>query len=384
MLDITVACGILVELFGRRDMEILKFCKKNPVMTTSFVIALISSFFVPPDKAYLGYIDLKTIVCLFIVLSVVCALRDADFFYVMAQKIVALFKTTRNCIMALVLISLVGSMLITNDTALLTFLPLGYFVLSTTGKEKHLAFTFIMQTLAANLGGMLTPFGNPQNLYLYTSFNISTAEFLRIMLPPFTVSLVLIFFCCVFVKNEPLEIVSEHRALNKKKTALFLGLFGLAVLVVLRLVSYWIGLAVITAVLFFADRNALKKVDYTLMATFVFFFVFAGNMARIDVVQRLFSMLLEKNTILVSALLCQIISNVPAAILLSQFTENYAGLLVGVNIGGVGTIIASLASLITLNEYGKHVPKGGKAYLLKFSTYNFAFLAILLLAMKLF
>lgn len=365
-------------------MKLLNFCRKNPVMTISFVIAVITSFVVPPDREYLGYIDIKTIVCLFIVLAVVCALRDADFFYVMAQKIVALFRTTRNCILALVFISLIGSMLITNDTALLTFLPLGYFVLSTTGKEKYLAFTFIMQTLAANLGGMLTPFGNPQNLYLYTSFNIPTGEFLHIMLPPFAVSVLLIFLCCVFVKNEPLEIVSEPKELNKKQTALFLALFGLAVLVVLRLVSYWIGLAVITAVLFFADRNALKKVDYTLMATFVFFFIFAGNMARIDAVQNLFSVLLEKDTVLVSALSCQVISNVPAAILLSQFTENYAGLLVGVNIGGVGTIIASLASLITLNEYGKHVPNGGKAYLLKFSAYNFAFLAILLLAMKLF
>ena len=365
-------------------MKILKFFRKNPVMTTSFVVALITSFIVPPDRAYLGYIDLKTIVCLFVVLAVVCALRDADFFYVMAQKIVALFGTSRNCILALVLISLIGSMLITNDTALLTFLPLGYFVLSTTGKEKHLAFTFIMQTLAANLGGMLTPFGNPQNLYLYTSFNISTAEFLRIMLPPFMVSVALVLICCLFVKNEPMEIVSEPRELNKKQTALFLGLFVLAVLVVLRLVSYWIGLAVITAVLFFADRNALKKVDYTLMATFVFFFIFAGNMARIDAVQNLFSSLLEKNTILVSALSCQIISNVPAAILLSQFTENYAGLLIGVNIGGVGTIIASLASLITLNEYGKHVPNGAKDYLVKFSAYNFAFLAILLLTMQWF
>lgn len=365
-------------------MELLEFCRKNPVMTTSFVIAVITSFIVPPDRAYLGYIDIKTIVCLFIVLAVVCALRDVDFFYVMAQKIVALFGTTRNCVLALVLISLVGSMLITNDTALLTFLPLGFFVLSTTGKEELLAFTFIMQTLAANLGGMLTPFGNPQNLYLYTSFNIPTPEFVSIMLPPFAVSVLLILVCCMFVKNEPLEIVSEPRTLDKRKTALFLALFALAVLVVLRAVSYWIGFAVITVALFFADREALKKVDYTLMATFVFFFVFAGNMARIDAVQSMFSSVLEKNTVLVSALSCQIISNVPAAILLSQFTENYAGLLVGVNIGGVGTVIASLASLITLNEYSKHVPNGGKKYLLQFSAFNFAFLAILLLAMQLF
>lgn len=353
-------------------------------MTTSFLVAVITSIIVPPDREYIGYIDLKTIVCLFIVLAVVCALRDVDFFYVLAQKIVALFGTTRNCVLAMVMISIVGSMLITNDTALLTFLPLGYFVLSTTGKEKLLAFTFIMQTLAANLGGMLTPFGNPQNLYLYTSFNIPTSEFVSIMLPPFAVSVLLIIGFCMFVKNEPLEIISEPRAVDRKKTALFLALFALAVLVVLRVVNCWIGFAIITAILFFADANALKKIDYTLMATFVFFFVFAGNMARIDAVQHLFSSILERNTMLVSALSCQVISNVPAAILLSQFTENYKDLLIGVNIGGVGTIIASLASLITLNEYGKHSPGGSKKYLLQFSAYNFAFLAILLLTMKLF
>ena len=365
-------------------MKFLRFLKKNTVLCVAFLAALVTSFLVPPDRGWLDYFDLRTLSCLFLTLGVVCALRDIKFFTILARRIVEATGNLRVLALALVYVTFIGSMLIANDMALITFLPLGYFGLSTTGREEQLAFTFIMQTLAANLGGMLTPFGNPQNLYLYTSFNIPTAEFLHIMLPPFIVSVVLVLICCLFVKNEPLEIVSEPRGLNRKQTALFLGLFLLAVLVVLRLVNYWIGFAVITLVLFFADRTALKKVDYTLMATFVFFFVFAGNMARIDAVQNLFSSLLEKNTILVSALSCQIISNVPAAILLSQFTENYAGLLVGVNIGGVGTIIASLASLITLNEYGKHVQGGGREYLLKFSAYNFAFLAILLLTMQLF
>lgn len=138
-----------------------------------------------------------------------------------------------------------------------------------------------------------------------------------------------------------------------------------------------IGLIVIPAVLVFADRKALKMVDYGLLFTFVFFFIFAGNMARIDAVQNLFSTLLNKSTLLFSVLSCQCISNVPSAILLSQFTNNYADLLVGVNIGGVGTLISSLASLITFREYVKHNPDKTGYYIGMFSLFNFAFLIIL-------
>ena len=145
------------------------FAKKNAVMLIAFAAALITSLFVPVDKEYIGYFDFKTLSCLFCVLAVVCALKDINFFFVIARKIVHFFKTARMSILALVYITFIGSMLIANDMALLTFLPLGFLVLSSTGKQKYMAFTFIMQNIAANLGGMLTPFGNPQNLYLYTN-----------------------------------------------------------------------------------------------------------------------------------------------------------------------------------------------------------------------
>ena len=145
------------------------FIKKNTVMAVSFIAALLTGFIVPPDKKYIGYFDFKTLVCLFLVLAVVCALKNVNFFYLLAQKIVHRFKTTRSSIIALVYITFIGSMLIANDMALLTFLPLGYYVLSSTDKGNYMCFTFIMQNIAANLGGMLTPFGNPQNLYLYTN-----------------------------------------------------------------------------------------------------------------------------------------------------------------------------------------------------------------------
>lgn len=358
--------------------NLLSFVKSNTVMVVALAAAAVTSVIVPVDAAYMGYFDYKTLACLFCVLAVVCALKDIQFFYILAQRIVQCFRNARLSVLALVYITFIGSMLIANDMALLTFLPLGYFVLTTTGKEKYMAFTFIMQNIAANLGGMLTPFGNPQNLYLYTKFQIPNLEFMGIMLLPFMLAVALITACClIFVKAEPLEIADTPVKLPVRRTALYLGLFALSIAIVFRGVPYWIGLAVIPAVLFFADRKALKMVDYPLLLTFVFFFIFAGNMARIGAVRQLLSGLLEKNTLLFSVVSCQFISNVPSAILLSQFTGNYADLLVGVNIGGTGTLIASLASLITFTEYTKHNPEKTGYYVKLFTAFNFGFLIIL-------
>ena len=361
-----------------RHLHIGSFVRKNMVMVIALVAALITCFFVPPDKAYLDYFDVKTLTCLFCVLAVVCALKNINFFYMLAQRIVQVFKNARLAVLALVYITFLGSMLIANDMALLTFLPLGLFVLRSTGKSKYMAFTFIMQNIAANLGGMLTPFGNPQNLYLYTKFQIPNGEFLSIMAPPFVLSVVLITLCCIlFVKNEPLQLPEEKMTVPAGRTAIYLLLFALAIAIVFRGIPYWIGLIVIPIALIFLDRKALKMVDYPLLLTFVFFFIFSGNMARIPVIRQVFSWLLEKNTFLFSVVSCQVISNVPSAILLSQFTGNYRELLLGVNIGGVGTLIASLASLITFREYTKQNKGKTGYYMLMFTAFNFAFLAIL-------
>ena len=359
-------------------MLIKDFIKNNAVMVIALLAAVITSVIIPPDAQYISYFDFKTLACLFCVLAVVCALKNIYFFYMLARKIVRLFKNAKMAVLALVYITFIGSMLIANDMALLTFLPLGYFVLSTTGKEKYMAFTFIMQNIAANLGGMLTPSGNPQNLYLYSYFDIPNLEFMGIMAPPFVLSVILITACCLlFVKSEPLELDDLRIVLNPWKTLLYMLLFALSIVIVFRGIPYWIGLVVIPVVLLFVDRKALRAVDYPLLLTFVFFFVFAGNMARIEVVRMFFSSLLDRSTLLFSILSCQVISNVPSAILLSQFTHNYAALLVGVNIGGVGTLISSLASLITFREYVKHNPGRSGYYIAVFSAFNFAFLFIL-------
>ena len=360
--------------------RVLHFARKNAVMLIAFFAALVTSIIVPPDLEYIGYFDFKTLTCLFSVLAVVCALKNVRFFYLLARKVVVIFKNARMSVLALVYITFIGSMLIANDMALLTFLPLGYLVLISTGKEKYMAFTFIMQNIAANLGGMLTPFGNPQNLFLYTKFNIPTLEFMSIMAPPFILSVALITLACIiFVKAEPLSLENEKIELNPPRTVIYLLLFALSILIVFRGIPYQVGLVVIPIFLLFMDRKALCDVDYPLLFTFVFFFIFSGNMGRIEAVNELFSSLLERSTLIFSALSCQVISNVPSAILLSQFTDNYKELLLGVNIGGVGTLISSLASLITFRQYVSHNPGKAGSYILKFSAFNFTFLVILTL-----
>ena len=357
---------------------ILNFFKSNIVMTVALLAAAVTSCLVPPDKNYIGYFDFKTLTCLFCVLAVVCALKNIRFFYILARKIVEVCGNIRSCVLMLVYITFIGSMLIANDMALLTFLPLGYYVLSATKQEKYMEVTFILQNIAANLGGMLTPFGNPQNLYLYSFFKIDNLEFMGIMAPCFVVAIILITVCClVFVKPEKVLLQKQRVNLPPIKTVIYLILFIYSILIVFRSIPYWTGLIVIPLFLIFMDRDALKAVDYPLLLTFVFFFIFAGNMARIEVVRTAFSFLLSKSTLLFSVLSCQVISNVPSAVLLSQFTNNYADLLVGVNIGGAGTLIASLASLITFREYAKHNPTKFKHYILTFSLFNFGFLAVL-------
>lgn len=365
----------------RRKSRVVKFIRNNLVMEIALAAAVVTAFLVPPDGEYWGYIDFKTITCLFCVLGVVGALRNIRFFSMLARSIVKRFRTARLCTLALVYITFIGSMLIANDMALLTFLPLGYFVLSAANKRERMAFTFVMQNIAANLGGMLTPFGNPQNLYLYSKFDIPTGDFVKVMAPPFAVAVGLITVCCLFVPNEPMTVPDEPIHIDPKRAAVYLAAFAYSIAIVFRGVPYWTGLIVIPAVLLIFDRRALLGVDYPLLFTFVFFFIFAGNMSRIPAVSRLFSGLLERNTLVFSVLSCQVISNVLSAILLSQFTADWPALLVGVNIGGTGTLIASLASLITFREYCYHNPDKKLRYLGVFSAFNFGFVIILTLFM---
>lgn len=366
-------------------MKAIEFIKKNTVFCVAAAAALLTCFFVPPDAEYLGYFDWRTLACLFLTLAVVCALGNVKFFTILARKLVLISGSLRGLFLMLVVITFIGSMIIANDMALITFLPLGYFALSVGKKEKYMAYLFILQNISANLGGMLTPFGNPQNLYLYSFFEIPTGEFMSIMFPPFLLAIAMLAGACLLVKPEKLIIDEEFtEKLRVKRTLLYMALFMLSILIVFRLIPFWLGLAVIPAILWFVDKDALYEVDYALLGTFFFFFVFSGNLARIDAVNEFFSALLQKDALLVSVLSCQFISNVPSAILLSRFTSDYHSLLLGVNIGGTGTLIASLASLITFSEFRILYPGEGKKYFVMFTVINLIFLVVMTAAAKFF
>ncbi len=363
----------------------IQLFKANPIVFIASFAAVITCFFVPPDEKYPEYFDLSTLSCLFCTLAVISALKNIAFFRTVAQKIVMTLHTVKSAITALVFITYIGSMIIANDMALLTFLPLGYFVLESTGNRKYMAFTFTMQTLAANLGGMLTPFGNPQNLYLYSYFGFTDTDFFSTMLFPFALSLVLIVICCLFIKSKPLTLqCHQDYKMSKKRAVVYISLFVLCIIAVFKVIPYWSALLLVVATLLIVDRKALLLVDYPLLLTFCAFFVFSGNLSRIQSIRDMVESLAGNNTLLLSATSCQVISNVPTAVLLSHFNVDAHQLLVGVNIGGAGTLIASLASLITFREYNKHDHKHIKRYILIFSAFNFGFLTVLYFACRVF
>lgn len=364
--------------------NVIQFSKRQFVLTIATIAMLITCIFVPVDASYLGYFNWRTLATLFCTLAVVSAFSHIHVFEILSKSIVLKLHNLRNATLGLVFITFFGSMVLANDMALLTFLPLGYFVLTSTDNKQHMAFTFIMQNIAANLGGMVTAFGNPQNLYLYSYYHIGIVEFTKIMFPSFLAATVLIIICCLFVKPVPLTLKKDtNYVLNKQCTILYSILFIASILIVFRIVPYILGTVIITIALLLLDKDSIKEVNYPLLATFCVFFVFSGNMARIPAVSAFFEYLLPKNTLLFGILSCQFISNVPSAVLLSHFTNDYASLLPAVNIGGCGTLIASLASLITFSEFKKHNPEKVKSYIFKFSVINFSFVIILFLLQSL-
>lgn len=357
----------------------LCFLRGHVVLAVAAVAALASMTLVPPDAAYLGYFDLKTLGCLFCVLAVASALRLMGAFDRAARVVIARFRSPRAVVMALVLTTAVLSGVATNDMALIMMLPLSAFTLVGAGWARLLPATFACQSLAANLCGMIVPFGNPQNLYLYSFFGLGLGEFLGTMALPFAVATAGVIACTWWLAGKDAEPATEpgreNRAataveedargasapepapaprpmpLSRRRLALYGTLLALTMLAVFRVLPIAVAVIAVAAALTWADRRALAAVDWALLATFVCFFVFAGNMARVPEVADWLGPLMTDHGLLVSAGASQIISNVPAAVLLSHFTEAWQPLLVGVNIGGAGTLVGSLASLITLQHF---------------------------------
>ena len=334
--------------------KVVTFLKNNFIFVIAFVIALVSCFFVPPDAEYVNYFEVNTLACIFLLLLVIAGLSRIQFFEKVARIIVKKFKNTRSIIMCLIFVTYVSAMVNANDMSLLTFLPLSYIVLKYTGNLRYLAFTFIMQNIASNLGGMITPIGNPQNLYIFSFYQMNLLEFFKIMALPTLFALILIIVVCLFIKKKPLEFKdSTENKFDAKRAIIYGILFVLTILVVVRVIPWWLAFAIILITMLFCDRYAFLKVDYTIPMIFVFFFIFSGNMARIPAVTEFLQTMVAENTYLTAFFSCQLISNVPTAVLLSKFTMDYASLLVAVNVASLGIIFSSLSGVIALKEYMK-------------------------------
>jgi len=338
-------------------MKILKWIKSNIIFMIVVVIALISCIFVPIDKEYLGYFEGsgQTLTCILGILLIVAGLENIDFFQKVARLIVKKFKTVRSIILALIFITYFSALVNANDMALLTFLPLSYLVLKYTGQTKYLAFTFIMQNIASNLGGMISPIGNPQNIYLFTFYDIGLLNFFKIMLIPTLVALVLIIVTCLFIKKEKVEYSDEYNhKLNIPKLTIYFVLFVCTFLVVCNVLPFYIVLPILLVTMAICDYKSFTKVDYTIPLTFCAFFIFSGNMSRIPAIANLMIETANSHTFLCAYLSCQLISNVPTSILLSNFTNNYPALLVSVNVASLGIIFSSLSGIIALKCFVKY------------------------------
>lgn len=358
--------------------SVLSFAKREPILLISALAALVSCFFVPPDGAYLGYIDFRTLALLYALMLVVAGLRDAGAFARLAHAACRRAKSTRAMGVLLVALSFFSSMLITNDVALLTFVPFAVVLLGMTGRQSDLIHIVVLQTAAANLGSMLTPVGNPQNLYLYSRYDLSAGEFFGITAPVWGLSLMLVLALCLLLPNEKLDaFLGEEPELNRKKLWLHLMLFAVCLLTVFRVLTWPVMLAIVAAALLVFDRRLLLRADFLLLLTFVAFFIFSGNLARLPAVAALLRRALSGREYLTALLASQVVSNVPAALLLSGFTDNARALLLGVDVGGLGTPIASLASLISLKLYSRTSGAHTGKYLAEFTLVNLALLLLL-------
>ena len=350
----------------------------NPLLVVSAAAALVTMFFVPPSIAYLDYFNWHTLACLFSILAVSAAIDSSGLLEFVAHSLVQHVTSTRTLVIALVLVTLGCSMILSNDMTLVTVLPLALVLLKSVNRESEIPFAFIVITLTANLGGMLLPFGNPHNLYLYTVFGVSFVDFVAAMAPPLVLSVALILVRCCFVKKAEFHYQKpESIRMSKPRVAIYVALFALCIAMTVGAVPFLMGMTVIVVVLAITDRRVFAKTDYALVMTFVCFFIFSGNIAQIPAISDFFSTVLDSCGAFVTSLISsQIISNVPSAILISHFSNDWVGIALGTNVGAVGTPISSLATLITLRQYQKSGLGGNGKFIARFEAYNFAFLVV--------
>ena len=335
----------------------------------------------------IGYIDFRTLAILFCLMAVMAGLQKIGLFKYVAEKLLEMVHHIRGIILILIMLCFFSSMRITNDVALITFVPFTFIVLQMIlgkGAEKLMVPVIVMQTIAANLGSMLTPIGNPQNLYLYGKADMNLVEFIGFMLPYTIITFVLLAgWCLMFpykgAKEVAFKLEEKTRLSTYKKELVVYGvLFASCLLTVAHIIPYGVTLVIACAVVLWLDKSVFGKIDYGLLLTFVIFFIIVGNMGRIPAFNRWLQSIIEGNEVLTGVVISQFMSNVPAALLLSGFTKRYDLLIVGTNLGGLGTIIASMASLISFKYIGKDYKHLRGRYLVYFTVANILFLTVLL------
>ena len=365
-----------------KTKKLVELVKKDSVLFISGILAVISCFFVKPDSGYIGYINFRVIAILFSLMLVVSAYIRIGTFAFFTNKLLEKIKSEKNISLFFVILSFFMSMLLTNDVTLVTLVPFAISVLKEFNDRRRTMYTLILMTVSANLGSMLTPIGNPQNLYLYTEYHIGLFDFIKLMLPYSAASLILLVIAVLILnktdKTLDTAVTEEVSAPKPFLLLIYTALFILCLLTVSNIVNFVIMLAVVAAVMLVFDRKAFINIDYGLLFTFLFFFVLIGNLGRIGFIHDTLSMIIDKNVTLTAVLASQFISNVPAAMLLSAFTAKGPSLLIGTNLGGLGTLIASMASLITYKFYNRE-KKEGEHYLLAFTVINIVFLFLLLI-----
>lgn len=365
-------------------MKIIKLLFKNEtVFCAAFLLAAASMIFVHPDPLYLTYPDYRTIALLFCLMIIVAGLQSLGIFAMLGHALLKGAGSMRKLSAIMIVLCFFSSMIITNDVALITFVPFTILVFRMGGGAGRLMKLIILETIAANLGSMATPIGNPQNLYLYSISDLTAGEFAWAVLPYAGLSFLLLMAAVIMDRDEPLldVVVREKSDVPGRKIFFralpFLLLLILCLLVVFRVLPFEPALICVMAAVLVINRKLYLSVDYFLLLTFLFFFIFIGNMKRIPQISELLIAAVQGRELVTGILTSQIISNVPAAILLSGFSSDLPALLTGVNLGGLGTLIASLASLISFKFFAREYPDKKGVYLKKFTAWNVGFLLIL-------
>ena len=354
-----------------------EFIKNEIVLIISFILAVVSAFFVTPNKGYLEYIDFRTLGLLFCLMAVMAGLNNLGVFRFIAEKMLSKVKSIFGLSLILGLLCFFSSMVITNDVALITFVPFTITALKLSGKMDKLIWIVTVETVAANLGSMLTPIGNPQNLYLFSAYNMSIGDFMSTILPYAVLSLLLVIASCLITgKGETNTHSSQDKySFSKLHIGIFISLFIISLLTVFRVIPCIATVIITLIALLIWDRKTILKIDYSLLLTFVFLFIFIGNLGEIKPISDFLKSIVNGNEVIVGVVSSQVFSNVPATILLSKFTNNAHDLLIGVNLGGLGTLIASMASLISFKFIAKEKISTGK-YILVFTVVNTVYLTL--------